>query len=237
MSELEGVVKNATTVSVAQEAIEVAKDKVDKVKELDANYVITEWNAIIADIQKIVNQISAVIELINALPEANKITFDDKEKIENARNAYNQLTEVQQVLVTNINNLEEIEKAYKALPYYTGEISFRATKNGSLRTTTHKEIKFYLNDEGFKVIEVLMGEENGDFETKVGNFSITESIISTGTRYRLVTEKEYYASISQTWSASTVDTSTAGKLVFKGTLANVNISIESVELYNWFINN
>lgn len=111
VSELENLVKNATTVSVAQEAIEVAKAKVDKVKELDASYVTTEWDAIIANEQKNVNQISVVIELINVLPEANKITLDDKVEVESARTAFNGLTEVQKALVTNVANLEAAENS------------------------------------------------------------------------------------------------------------------------------
>lgn len=121
-------------------------------------------------------------------------------------------------------------------PYYTGDIIFKATPNGSTRTTTNKEVNFYINDQGYKVIEVTMGDGTSDFENKVGDFKVIESVENGTTWYRVYTDKEYYASETQIWRTSVVDTSTNGVLYFDKTLAPF-LSIESQVLYDWFLAN
>ena len=54
-----------------------------------------------------------VIALINALP--NKITLNDKAKVENARSEYNKLTDTQKGYVTNLQRLIVAEKAIATL--------------------------------------------------------------------------------------------------------------------------
>ncbi|MBS4174341.1 hypothetical protein [Bacillus sp. FJAT-49736] len=123
-------------------------------------------------------------------------------------------------------------------PYFTKKIEFKATPNGSTRTTTNKEVNFYLDSKGEKVIEVKMGDGNGDFEKNVGNFTVTTEYTNGVKYYRVITDKEYYASKTQLWriNAERVDTSVKGTIKFPGVLADY-LLIESDELYNWFIKN
>lgn len=124
-------------------------------------------------------------------------------------------------------------------PYYTKAIEFKATPNGStFKTSEQKEINFYVNDKGFKVIEVTAGEGTGTFENKVGNFTVTEEIVNGIKYFRVITAKEYYASPSQIWRARAddVDISVKGTVKFKATLAPF-LLIESDAFYDWFIKN
>ncbi|WP_449620324.1 hypothetical protein [Robertmurraya sp. Marseille-Q9965] len=133
-----------------------------------------------------------------------------------------------EVLATQVDEDEPVGP-----PYISGEVSFKATPNGSTRTTSNKTVNFYKNEQGNKVIEVTMGEGTGEFEQKVGNLKIIESVDGKTTWYRVYTDKEYYASETQIWRVSEVDTSVNG--VFR--LNKINgpyLSIESQELYNWF---
>src|SRR5690606_21386645 len=109
----------------------------------------------------------------------------------------------------------------------------KATPNGSTRTTTDKEVNFYVNDEGYKVIEIYMGEADGVFEEKVGDIRVVEDADGW---LRVYTEHEYYASESQRWrvKASSVDTSVEGIIRLDKTLGPY-LSIESNALYDWFI--
>ncbi|MCM3177097.1 hypothetical protein [Cytobacillus horneckiae] len=132
----------------------------------------------------------------------------------------------------------QVDEEEEGPPYFTGEVVFKATPNGSTRTTNNKEVNFYTNSNGNKVIEVSMGDGSGDFENKVGNFTITESISGGETWYRVVTAKEYYANDKQVWrlTEDRVDTSQQGVIHFnKGN--NTFLKIESSALYNWFVNN
>lgn len=122
-------------------------------------------------------------------------------------------------------------------PFYTGSIAFKATPSGDIRTTANKEVKFYKNDQGNKVIEVKMGDGNGEFEKKVGNFTITESQEGGNTWYKVVTDHEYYAG-PKVWklTADRVNTSQAGVIDFRKD-TNVYLTIESQQLYKWFTGN
>ena len=125
-------------------------------------------------------------------------------------------------------------------PYFTGEVAFKATPNGSTYKTTNKEVNFYVNAQGFRVIEVLMGDGTGTFETKVGKVTVKEEIDSTsGIRYfRVITEKEYFASPTQVWrsSVANLDLSKPGTVKFPAALEK-HLTIESEALYNWMKNN
>ncbi|WAA12784.1 hypothetical protein [Fervidibacillus halotolerans] len=123
-------------------------------------------------------------------------------------------------------------------PYYSGVIEFKATPNGRTFKTSNKEITFYKNEEGYKIIEVSMGDGEGEFEERVGNFRVVESEDKGKTWYRVYTENEYYASEKQIWRVrkESVDTSEYGKLRFNATLSPY-LLIESEELYRWFIKN
>ncbi|GIO26911.1 hypothetical protein [Ornithinibacillus bavariensis] len=121
-------------------------------------------------------------------------------------------------------------------PYFTGEVKFKATPNGSTRTTSNKEVNFYLDKNGNKIIEINMGDGKGEFEDKVGNLRIVESVEGNVHWYRVYSDNEYYASDSQLWRSSTVDTSVDGVLKFNKTLGPF-LSIESKQLYNWFNSN
>ncbi|MGG0716588.1 hypothetical protein ABE096_03160 [Robertmurraya massiliosenegalensis] len=121
-------------------------------------------------------------------------------------------------------------------PYFTEEVIFKTTPNGDTRTTSNKEVNFYINDQGYKVIEVTMGDGTGEFENKVGNFKIIESVENGTTWYRVYTDKEYYASESQIWRVSSVDTSVNGKISLNKILGPY-LSIDSQVLYDWFLEN
>ncbi|MDQ0272489.1 hypothetical protein [Cytobacillus purgationiresistens] len=121
-------------------------------------------------------------------------------------------------------------------PFYTGKVTFKATPNGSAKSTTNKGVVFNKNADGLKVIDVTMGDGNGDFERTVGNFKITESVSGGETWYRVVTASEYYASDKTVWrlTEDRVDTSKKGTIHFnKGN--NTYLTIESEALYNWFV--
>ncbi|MEI3611565.1 InlB B-repeat-containing protein [Pseudogracilibacillus sp. SO30301A] len=62
-------------------------------------------------IEEAKNQTAAnkVIDLIDALPEIENITLDNKKAVEETRLAYNSLTEIQKQLVTNIEKLNALE--------------------------------------------------------------------------------------------------------------------------------
>ncbi|GFZ75937.1 hypothetical protein GCM10010978_16960 [Compostibacillus humi] len=121
-------------------------------------------------------------------------------------------------------------------PYYTGAIEFKVTPNGRTYKTSNKEIDFYLNDDGEKVIEVSMGDGEADdpnaFENKVGDFRIVEE----DGWFRVYTEKEYYASETQMWRVrpDAVDVSKAGVIRLAKVLGPY-LSIESKELYDWYV--
>ncbi|GGA64580.1 hypothetical protein [Ornithinibacillus halotolerans] len=136
-----------------------------------------------------------------------------------------------EVVATQVDPEEEPEGP----PYYTGEVIFKATPNGSTRTTTDKEVNFYVNDDGYKVIEIYMGEADGVFEEKVGDIRVVEDADGW---LRVYTEHEYFASESQMWrvKASSVDTSVEGIVRLNKTLGPY-LSIESNALYDWFIEN
>ncbi|WP_033826550.1 hypothetical protein [Bacillus andreraoultii] len=121
-------------------------------------------------------------------------------------------------------------------PYYTGAIEFKATPNGKTFKTNNKEVTFYKNDQGKKVIEIKMGDGKDEFESKVGNTRIVESIENGKTWYRVYTDYEYFASETQLWRVGEGDVTTTeyGKLTFKKTLGPY-IMIQSKELYDWFI--
>jgi len=74
------------------------------------------------------------------------------------------------------------------------EVAFKATSNGSTRKTSEKEVNFYVNKEGYEVIEINKGETAGDFETKVGNVKVVGETFNGKLYYRVFTEKEYFAS-------------------------------------------
>ncbi|MEK5444518.1 hypothetical protein [Fredinandcohnia sp. FSL W7-1320] len=137
-----------------------------------------------------------------------------------------------EVTATQVDPEEEVEGP----PYYTGAVAFKATPNGSTRKTSEKEVNFYVNKEGYKVIEINKGETAGDFETKVGNVKVVGETFNGKLYYRVYTEKEYYASESQVWRTSTVDTSVDGVVRFNAVLGPY-LSIESKALYNWFTSN
>jgi hypothetical protein len=120
-------------------------------------------------------------------------------------------------------------------PVFSGNITFKATPNGSTRSTSNKEVSFQVNGNGEKVINVKMGDGNGTFESKVGDFTVTEEEVNGKTLYRVVTAHEYYASTTQVWRGS-ADTSVQGTVKFTGALGPY-LSINSKELYDWFVKN
>jgi hypothetical protein len=121
-------------------------------------------------------------------------------------------------------------------PYYTGEVKFKATPNGSTRTTSNKEVSFSLVGNGLKTIQISMGDGQGEFEDKVGNIRIVESVENGTTWYRVYTDNEYYASGTQLWRTSNVDTSVDGVITFNKVLGPF-LSIQSKALYDWFTTN
>ncbi len=139
-----------------------------------------------------------------------------------------------EVIATQVDEEEEPEGP----PYYTGAIEFKVTPNGKTFKTADKEVNFYVEN-GMKVIEVYMGEEDEEFKEKVGDLRIVESVDDNGeTWYRVYSENEYFASENQMWRVrdSSVDASTNGVLLFDKTLAPY-LSIESQVLYDWFLAN
>lgn len=137
-----------------------------------------------------------------------------------------------QVVTTQVDEVEEPEGP----PYYSGEVIFKATPNGSTRSTTDKEIDFYYNDEGDRVFEVFMGEDaEGTFEEKVGNVRVVEYDDENGSWIRVYTDHEYYASEDQMWRirVADIDTSTEGVIRLPKSLGPY-FSIESDALYDWF---
>ncbi|WBL14707.1 hypothetical protein [Sutcliffiella sp. NC1] len=141
-----------------------------------------------------------------------------------------------EVVATQVDPEEEPTEP-EGPPYYTGEVKFKATHNGSTRTTTNKEVVFYTNDNGMRVVEILMGDGNGDFETRVGKVTVTEELHNGIMYFRVVTENEYYASPTQAWRSRVdrLDLSVEGVVNFPATLSPY-LSIESEALYNWFQN-
>jgi len=135
-------------------------------------------------------------------------------------------------------NATQMDQEPAGPPYYSKNIEFKATPNGSTRTTSNKEINFYLDDKGNKVIEVRMGDEKGNFENNVGNFTVTTEFTNGVKYYRVITEKEYYASKTQLWrvNAERVDTTVKGTIKFPGILGDY-LLIESDQLYDWFTKN
>ncbi|WP_409271442.1 hypothetical protein V1499_18345 [Neobacillus sp. SCS-31] len=114
-------------------------------------------------------------------------------------------------------------------------VTFKATPNGPTRTTTFKQINHYKNNQGFKVIEIKV-EGTGEFERNVGNLTVTGELLNGTTYYRVITDKEYFASSTQSWRSNNVDTLVKGTVLFKGANGPY-LSIESNELYDWWMNN
>ncbi|WP_042225074.1 hypothetical protein [Oceanobacillus manasiensis] len=135
-----------------------------------------------------------------------------------------------EVVATQVDEEEE-----EGPPYFTGEVAFKATANGATRVTEGKEINFYTKDDGYKMIEIAVGEGNGEFESRVGNVTIREYEQGGTTWFRIYTDHEYFASESQMWrvSDSSIDTSVKGKIKFPK-LTGAHFTIESDALYNWF---
>lgn len=141
------------------------------------------------------------------------------------------------VVATQVDAVEEPEEP-TGPPYFTGEVAFKATPNGSTRTTTNKEVNFHVNDKGFRVIEVLMGDGNAEFEKKVGKVTVTEELVNGNKFFRVITENEYYASPTQIWrsSVANLDLETEGVAKFPAALGKY-LTIESQALYNWLKSN
>lgn len=139
-----------------------------------------------------------------------------------------------EVTATQVDPEEEPEGP----PYFTGEVAFKATPNGSTRTTTDKEVNFYVDKDGYKVIEISMGDGTGVFEDKVGNVKVVGETFNGKPYYRVYTDKEYFANESNAWRtpAEKIDTSVEGVVRFDKVLGPY-LSIESQALYNWFTAN
>ena len=83
----------------AYDALTVNKDKVENYKtlaDLETAHATFKANVVAAD---------AVADMINKLPVAANVTFEDKEAIEAARDAYDKLTEDQQALIPEAASL------------------------------------------------------------------------------------------------------------------------------------
>ncbi|MED4455971.1 immunoglobulin-like domain-containing protein [Metabacillus fastidiosus] len=123
---LSEAIKKAANAKTAQEEVNNAKEKVEKVKELDKKYDTTNWDKTITDQQKVVDQIkekeqkeeadqvaaNKVKELIDALPTADQVTIEHEGTIKAAREAFNKLTAEQKALV-DIAKLEAVESTLK----------------------------------------------------------------------------------------------------------------------------
>lgn len=243
---MEKAISDAKTAAVAQGLVDAANAKVTAVKNIKADYDTATWDGIISAQQLLVDQkknnevrAEEVIELIETLPAVNLVKVTDKEEIEKAREAYNLLTEEQKNLVTNVAKLvaveEALKKAIEQAPIYTGKVEFKATPNGSIFSTTKKEINFSMDDKGKKLIKISMGDGIETFEKKVGNFTITEETFNGKPFYRVITEHEFYASTKEAWRVApdAVDVTKVGTVRFNKT-GGPFLSIESNEFYKWF---
>lgn len=142
-----------------------------------------------------------------------------------------------EVVASQVDPEEEVEEP-AGPPYYSGAIEFKATPNGNTFKTSKKEINFYLNGKGERVVEVSMGDGSDTFENKVGNFRLVDEEDKNGKWVRLYTEKEYFASETQMWRASPkdVDLSKPGVIRINKVLGPY-LLIESKELYDWYVAN
>ncbi|MFD1171012.1 hypothetical protein [Oceanobacillus picturae] len=131
--------------------------------------------------------------------------------------------------------VDEEEAEEEGPPYITGEVAFKATPHGSTRVTEGKELNFYTKDDGYKFIELSVGDGDGEFEKKVGNITVREYEAGGITWFQVYTDHEYYASESQMWRVrdSYLDFSEEGKVIFPK-LNGPHLTIESDALYNWF---
>lgn len=103
----------------SEPAISEAQEAYDKLTDIQKGYVSEDTQKILSEAheklarlkQQATDQAAAkaVSDQIAALPEADKVTLEDKEAVEAARGAYNALTEAQQKLVSNIEKLEAAE--------------------------------------------------------------------------------------------------------------------------------
>lgn len=135
-----------------------------------------------------------------------------------------------EVVATQVDEEEE-----EGTPYFTGELVFKATPHGATRVTEGKEINFYTNEDGYKVIEIAVGEGDGEFEEKVGNVTVREYEDGGITWFQVYTDHEYYASETQMWRVrdSYLDFSEEGKVKFPK-LNGPHLTVESDALYDWF---
>lgn len=103
----------------SEPAITEAQEAYDKLTDIQKGYVTEDTQKILSTAhaklaelkQQAADQAAAkaVSDQIAALPEADKLTLEDKETVEVARGAYNALTEAQQKLVSNLEKLEAAE--------------------------------------------------------------------------------------------------------------------------------
>src|SRR5699024_4540143 len=100
------------------------KEKVEEAREA-YNQLTNKEQELVSNINKLIeleeklsilieeakNQAAAnkIAEMINALPEIETITLDNKKTVEETRIAYNRLTDVQKQLVTNIEKINALE--------------------------------------------------------------------------------------------------------------------------------
>src|SRR5699024_7877917 len=106
------------------------KEKVEEAREA-YNQLTNKEQELVSNINKLIeleeklsilieeakNQEAAnkIAEMINALPEIETITLDNKKTVEETRIAYNSLTDVQKQLVTNIEKLNALEMEIEQL--------------------------------------------------------------------------------------------------------------------------
>ncbi|QAT60632.1 hypothetical protein EQM13_03095 [Acidilutibacter cellobiosedens] len=115
----DNVVPINETTTVAIEGLEVG-DNVIPIELTDYAGHVTEQTITITRTEEgtegeAVSDVKGVIDLINKIPEAGKITLEDKATVESARSAYNALSTEDQKLVENINVLINAESIIEKL--------------------------------------------------------------------------------------------------------------------------
>ncbi|WP_017187209.1 hypothetical protein [Alkalibacillus haloalkaliphilus] len=127
-------------------------------------------------------------------------------------------------------------------PMYTGEIDWKSSSfDWNHHTTSNQEIEFETKSDGLKEINVYITDDE-NFSEAVGDFSITEYEAGL---YRVVSEHDTHTMPNGGWIVEdgTIDTSEDGVVIFykrdryhNPNVDNLDISIESDDLHDWFTN-
>ncbi len=158
------------------------KQLVEDVRKAYDNLASLEQQALVHNYAKLVNAENIivyltpapteVITLIDALPEASKVTLETEAKVKEAREAYDKLSDADKQKCTNYNKLVEAESVLSYLKAHSGDSSKPTTQGGSLFVTILGYILAVLAIGAFVayvVVEKKKKAGNGTDETNEAN--------------------------------------------------------------------